>query len=289
MSQPFISVVVPIYNEERHLRACAEALLQQDYPRDRHEILMVDNNSVDCSAEIVASLPGIVLLSEPVQGDFAARNRGIAHARGEILAFTDADTAPAPDWLRQIARAFEDPGVGVVVGQLVFAGHSRLLALLEAYEADKADYVFGTEDREIYFGYTCNMAARRALFDGLGPFEHIQRNADVVFIRRAVDRFGTGVAAYARSARVLRLEVASVRNYFGKQMVYGSDYPRYAEMASARPLRAKERLEVFRRVLRGRRHSTSEAVALFGTLAVGALCYDLSRWRASRRADRATR
>jgi glycosyltransferase involved in cell wall biosynthesis len=279
---PFLSVVAPIYNEERHVRACAEALLAQDYPKDRFEILMVDNNSTDRSAEIVASIPGIELLSEPVQGDFAARNLGISRARGEILAFTDSDTAPTKDWLRRIADTFEDPDVGVIVGHLAFNGTSPLLALLESYEADKASFIFEGSDPGVYFGYTCNLAARRSLFDRLGPFANLQRNADVVFVRQAVDAFGTDVAAYAPAVSVVRLEITSVGDYLRKQIVYGRDYPRYAELASARVLGMRERLQIFRRVLRGRSHAAGEAVALLAVLTVGALCYDGSRWWSSR-------
>src|SRR5947199_3998475 len=72
-----ISVIVPFYNEEGYVEQCVQALLSQDYPKERYEVILVDNNSSDRSAEIVRRYPGIKLLSEGLQGDFAARNRGL--------------------------------------------------------------------------------------------------------------------------------------------------------------------------------------------------------------------
>ena len=109
-----ISVIVPFYNEEGYLARCAQALLAQDYPKERYEVIMVDNNSSDGSAEIVRRYPGIKLLSEGLQGDFAARNRGLAAAKGNLLAFTDSNCAPEKDWLRGIAAAMLDPSLGSV-------------------------------------------------------------------------------------------------------------------------------------------------------------------------------
>ena len=278
--RPFISVVVPIYNEEPYVARCATALLAQDYPDDRFEVLLVDNNSTDRSAEIARGIEGIQVLSEPVQGDYAARNRGIREARGEIIAFTDSDAAPLPDWLERIARVMEErPDVGVIVGGLQFDGPSRTLSMLAAYEEDKAEYIFASHDPEVYFGYTCNLAARRSLFDDLGLFAAVQRNADVVFVRRVVDARSTDAVIYRRDVAVRRLEITSAIDYYRKQAIYGRDLPRYQKIANARPLRMSERLSVFRRVVRKRGHGPLDALFLLVSLSVGALCYDIGRWR----------
>ena len=234
--RPFISIIVPIYNEERYIERCAKSLVEQDYPRERFEVLFVDNNSSDRSAEIARGIEGVRVLSESTQGDYAARNRGIAEARGEILAFVDSDTAPFSDWLEKIASAMAaNPQIGVIVGGLRFDGSSLALRMLAAYEEDKAEFTFASDDPTVYFGYTCNLAARRTLFDELGPFAPIQRNADVVFVRSVVDAHSTDAVVYRRDVAVLRLEIRSAIDYFRKQMVYGRDFPRYGKVAGTRP------------------------------------------------------
>jgi glycosyltransferase involved in cell wall biosynthesis len=114
-----ISVIIPVWNSGALLRRCLEALARQTLGPDCFEIIVVDNGSSDDSAAIANSFPGVVLLSEPRPGSYAARNRGLARARGDFIAFTDADCVPAPDWLEQaLAAARRHPGAGVLAGRI---------------------------------------------------------------------------------------------------------------------------------------------------------------------------
>ena len=280
---PFVSVVVPVYNEEQWIEECLRSLLAQDYPPDRYEILVIDNNSTDQSARLAARFDRVRLLHEPQQGDFAARNRGILESRGEILAFTDSDTAPRPEWLRSIVRHMKETGASLLVGRLEYSGRSRTLQLLEFYEAEKGEYIFGAGIPRIYFGYTCNMAVHRSVFDRLGPFAPVFRNADVVLVRRVVDEMTPRALAFCDAMRVRRLEVASIRQYLGKQVTYGTDFPRYADLAGASTLDSQQRLAVFRRTVRRNRLGPIESAWLLAILAIGAIFYDGSRRRATRR------
>src|SRR5438477_11590109 len=88
-----ISVIVPFYNEEGYVEQCVQALLSQDYPKERYEVILVDNNSSDRSADIVRRYPGITLLPEGLHGDFAARNRCLAAATGKPVAITAPNCA----------------------------------------------------------------------------------------------------------------------------------------------------------------------------------------------------
>src|SRR5579862_2632146 len=114
------SVVVPFYNAERTIEKCIHALMAQSYPADRYEILMVDNNSTDTSANIVRSYPAVHYLKEGKQGSYAARNNGIAAAKGTVVAFTDPDCVPREDWLEQIMRAMQVPRTSIVLGDREF-------------------------------------------------------------------------------------------------------------------------------------------------------------------------
>src|SRR5881396_859769 len=205
-----ISVIVPFYNEAGYVERCAQALLAQDYPKERYEVIMVDNNSSDGSAETVRRYPGIKLLSEGLQGDFAARNRGLAAATGKLVAFTDSNCAPEKDWLRGIAAAMLDPGLGIVLGRVQFACDSAPLSMMEAYESEKAAYILSSNNKEIYVGYTRNLAIRRALFDRLGPFSPIYRNSDIMFVRKAVDAYSCAVIRYFPEICVRHLEISSI-------------------------------------------------------------------------------
>ncbi len=102
--KPFISVVVPAYNEERFLSACLASLKAQDYAGG-YEIIVVDNASTDRTAEIASNLGARVVI-EKRRSPAWARQRGLFEARGEIVAFVDADTIVPRRWLSTIAWRF---------------------------------------------------------------------------------------------------------------------------------------------------------------------------------------
>ena len=238
---------------------------------------MVDNNSTDGSVARVARYPRVRLLHEGVQGDYAARNRGISEAQGSIIAFTDSDTAPESGWIRAIVDGFETTGTSLLLGRLRFGEGNGALSLLELYEAEKGAFVFSAGKPNLYFGYTCNMAVTRSLIERIGPFAPVYRNADVVLVRRAVDELSPSGLAFCDAMRVRRLEVASVRQYLGKQVLYGRDYARYADLAGAETLNTAQRFEVFRRTREHHQLGWFQQVRLLAILGVGAVCYDIMR------------
>jgi glycosyltransferase involved in cell wall biosynthesis len=106
---PFVSIIVPVYNGSRTIDALLTSLLALDYPADRHEILIVDNKSTDDTCERVQGYPVTLLEETEIQSSYAARNRGIEAAKGEILAFTDADCVVEPTWLKRLLADHQKP------------------------------------------------------------------------------------------------------------------------------------------------------------------------------------
>lgn len=278
-----ISVVVPFYNEEAYLDECIAALLDQDYPRELYQVIMVDNNSTDDSAAIAARHPEVTLLSEPTQGDYAARNRGVSAADGEVIAFTDSDTAPRPDWLRAIAAAMSDRDTMLLTGTLDFASDKRDLTLAASYESEKTAFVYSRRVKETYFGYTCNMAVRASAFERLGVFPNIARNSEIVFLRRVIDTFSVDAVQYVPDMRVRRLEIARLGDYFDKLHTYGRDYNRYGAVADLRPLNTRERLVIFRRTVRRYDLSLLSSARLLSLLVAGGVAYETGRARGASR------
>lgn len=113
---PQISIVIPVYNGAYTIGRLLDSIQQLDYPTDRVEVLVVDNNSTDDLERVVAAYHVKLLHERDVQSSYAARNLGIREACGEILAFTDADCTVHPQWLRRLQAAFQDPTVGGAAG-----------------------------------------------------------------------------------------------------------------------------------------------------------------------------
>jgi cellulose synthase/poly-beta-1,6-N-acetylglucosamine synthase-like glycosyltransferase len=114
-----VTVAVPVKDRRERMLRCLEALLALDYPR--FDVLVVDNVSGDRTAEACRERgreATVDVRVEEIEGTVGAlRNRAAELARGEIVAFTDSDCAPAPEWLAEGVRPFVDPEVGVVQGR----------------------------------------------------------------------------------------------------------------------------------------------------------------------------
>lgn len=108
-TNPRISVIVPVKDAADVLPACLQGLAHQEEV-GTYETIVVDDGSIDDSAE-VARIHGVRVISQANTGPAAARNLGARHARGEILAFTDADCVPDPKWLFHLTQPFEHPEV----------------------------------------------------------------------------------------------------------------------------------------------------------------------------------
>ena len=111
MQNPDFSVIVPAYQAADIIAACVTALAQQTVPRDRYEVLVVDDGSTDGTAAAAQAAGADRVLTIAHQGPAGARNAGVEAARGELVLFTDADCIPAPDWVEQLTAPFADSRV----------------------------------------------------------------------------------------------------------------------------------------------------------------------------------
>ena len=116
---PSVSVVVAAYDAALVIGDCLRSLVDQTYAEDRLEIIVVDNHSRDETAAVVRTFGRrVILTSEARRGAAAARNRGIAEAGGEVVAFTDADCVVDRDWLAQLVTGLRDPAIGIAGGRI---------------------------------------------------------------------------------------------------------------------------------------------------------------------------
>jgi len=178
MPQPKLSIILPTYNRASALRRSLDALRRQD-ATCAIEVIVVDNNSSDGTAALVATIddPRVRAIHEPQQGLSHARNAGLRHARGEYVAFIDDDVEAAPDWASTIIRTLDSrrdvDGVG---GRVLPAWpQPRPRWLTRAHWAPLALQDHGDQkrvfDREEPVGLIgANVAFRRQVFDRIGTF-----------------------------------------------------------------------------------------------------------------------
>jgi GT2 family glycosyltransferase len=165
----FVSVIIPTFNQHTELARCLAALSRQTYPAHRFEVIVVDNNSKPPLA--YDDVPHGRLVREKKPGSYAARNRGILTARGDVLAFTDADCVPRADWIEQGVAAVECIGsLGIVGGRI----DTVVRDLDRPTTAELVDAVLAfPQERYIRAGFaaTANLFTTRATFDLAGLFD----------------------------------------------------------------------------------------------------------------------
>src|SRR5690606_18155071 len=111
MKLPLVSVIIPTYRDWESLAQCLDALKNQTYPASSIEILVVNNDTGQLVPSGCASSPNVRILQESKAGSYAARNRGLVEAKGELIGFTDSDCIPEPDWIANaVAEASRQDG-----------------------------------------------------------------------------------------------------------------------------------------------------------------------------------
>ncbi|MGH2866935.1 MAG: glycosyltransferase family 2 protein [Solirubrobacteraceae bacterium] len=118
---PFVSVVIPVFNEERYIEACLASVLDQDFPADRYEVIVADGGSTDRTREIVESIarrhPNVRLLDNPSRTQAAGLNRAILASRGEFIARQDGHAEWTRGHLRTSVRLLIESGADNVGGR----------------------------------------------------------------------------------------------------------------------------------------------------------------------------
>ena len=125
---PYVSVVIPAYNEEIFLSLCLESIKKQDYAAE-YEVIVVDNASTDNTAKIARDR-GAKVVYESKRSPACARQKGAEVATGEIIAFIDADTQAPPCWLSTIVSRFvREPEMVVISGPYAYCDAGRIARL----------------------------------------------------------------------------------------------------------------------------------------------------------------
>jgi glycosyltransferase involved in cell wall biosynthesis len=184
-----VSVVVPVFNDAAGIRRALQSRAGQAYPPKAYEIIVADNGSTDETRRVVRQFQeedgDLVRLAveDQIQSSYAARNKGIQTAKGEIVAFTDADCVPAAEWLREGIDAIVQGDAGFAAGQVKMTFQGEQPNLWEYYDARKLKQLSYVTDAG--FGATANLFVRRSLFDKYGLFrDDLQSGGDYEFGRR---------------------------------------------------------------------------------------------------------
>ena len=185
-SRPFVSVVVPVLHDVRGIRTCLEALLGQTYPSDRYEIIVADNGSMDGTRTVVEQLRARagsrlrLVVEDRIRTSYAARNRAIGVARGEVLAFTDADCVPSRTWIERGVCALHAEGATCVGGRIAVTYRGSRPNVYEYWDSASRFNQEAYVSR--HYGATANLFVHVQVIERHGPFRaELQSGGDREF------------------------------------------------------------------------------------------------------------
>ncbi|MBW4444373.1 MAG: glycosyltransferase family 2 protein [Plectolyngbya sp. WJT66-NPBG17] len=159
-----VSVIIPTFNQRGSLLRCLDSLHHQTLQPT--EIIVVDNKSTENIYSLCEQFPKVRYCQESKQGSYAARNKGISIATGEILAFIDSDCLPSSEWLQQGVNALRT--ADLVAGHIEFCFRSSRPTPVEY--ADMLSYLRQQDYAQEGYAATGNAFTRREWFDKVGRF-----------------------------------------------------------------------------------------------------------------------
>lgn len=197
----FISVVVPIRNEERFIASTLDALLEQDYPDNAFEILVVDGESTDATRDIVTSyaerFPNVHLLHNPKKWSSAARNLGVTSAQGDAIVIVDGHCEFVDNkYLRNVEKAFLRPDIDCL-GRPQCLEVSNGNSLQQAIAAARSSrlghhpdsFIYSDEERLVP-AHSVAVAYRKSVFDAVGMFDESFDACEDVEFNHRIDKAG---------------------------------------------------------------------------------------------------
>lgn len=235
-SSPFLSVIVPVYNHAEHLKLCLVALEHQTYPKNCYEVIVIDNGSDDVEnvKQIVNQFTKTCFTSETKPGSYAARNQGLLIAKGEVIAFTDADCIPNNNWLEKgVENLLKVPNCGLVAGKIsLFFKNPDRPTPVELYESITA---FPQEKllAEKHGGATANIFTFKKVFDRVGKFnDTLKSNGDLEWGYRVYQQGYSQI--YAEDVGVLHPTRSSWKElYFRSIRLAAGGYDRQLQQTSS--------------------------------------------------------
>lgn len=176
---PTVSIVIPAYNEERTIRACVVAAIEQTVPAD--EIIVVNNKSTDSTAAMLHALqtefpdaPLVVVDQNDEQGITPTRNAGFNAATSEVIGRIDADSILEPEWVAEVKRLFTDLTVGAATGPMIY--YDMPLRRFGARADDNMRRALLKLTKEYHFVFGSNMAIRASAWRDIR--DHVCNDAD---------------------------------------------------------------------------------------------------------------
>ena len=184
---PKVSVIAPVYNAQEFIEKLLDSLIAQDYPSEKLEVIVVDNGSSDSTADIISRYQVTLLFEKNIQSSYAARNKGLEKASGDIIAFIDADCIAKKNWISNGVAHFQNSDADLVAGNVEFFYASDKPTATEIY--DSVTHMQTQRTVKDGVAATANLFVKREVFESVGLFNsNVKSGGDFQFTKSATTK-----------------------------------------------------------------------------------------------------
>lgn len=167
--KPFVSVIIPHYNDTKRLEICLDRLVHQTYDKNNYEVIIVDNNSTEDISYLKNKYNSLMFLEQnEIQGSYASRNKWIKKSNWDILAFTDSDCTPNLDWIENWVNLFLENNYDLISWKVEFIFTDKN----DPYEIFDSINSIQQYDKSLKWeGATANLFVYKYVFDKIWLFD----------------------------------------------------------------------------------------------------------------------
>jgi GT2 family glycosyltransferase len=242
----FFSVIIPSRDRPVRLAHCLTAVATLDYPRDRFEVIVVNDGgeTPEKVVDVFRERFEVKLITQSHAGPATARNTGAARASGPFLAFTDDDSGPASDWLQALSVRFAQKPDSIIGGRIINGLPQNPYSTASQLLIDYLYAYFHAASSPLSFFTSNNLAVRTEQFRKVGGFDGSFPGA-AGEDRELCDRcqhHGIGMI-YAPEAIVYHMHELTLRSFWRQHFSYGRGASRFHSIRAARRQLTGVRLE----------------------------------------------
>ncbi|TAN63044.1 glycosyltransferase [bacterium] len=224
-NKPFVSVVIPVKNAEAFLPRCLESLANLNYPKDKYEVIISDSDSDDRTREI-ASYFGVQVVNACGPSVCSARNSGFIYAKGEIIAFSDADCVMDKDWILNAVKYFNDQTVCCVGGPSLVpedeTPFGKACGFIFSHRLFTGGSTYGlnfSQVREVVHNPGCNAIYRRLALRRVMPVDERFIEGEDVVMNKALRELGYRFL-YTPDTRVWHYRSSTAKRFWRQNFRY---------------------------------------------------------------------
>lgn len=240
-----ISVIIPARNEEENMRDCLESVLNQSYPNNRFEVIVVDDFSTDGTAEIVKTFSGknvrLISLSDQLEdGEINSYKKkaievAIQNATGDLIITTDADCIASPKWLETIASFYQKNNSAFIAAPVTFYEEDSFLKIFQSLDFMTLQGITGASVHKKFHSMCngANLAYEKKVFaevNGFKDIDHIASGDDMLLMHKIFKKYPDRVHFLKSSKAVVRTKAAeTLLEFFNQRIRWASKADKYSD------------------------------------------------------------